>query len=126
MALIQIEVREVTVTAEKVGDHFAIHPAIMRNEDTGDFALSSDTWDVEHLPSNRHVFHVHQEDPVEYPGEPRAVDLDKVREFLAWLEDQADWSVSEPDLSALSDETRRAIAVFRSDPNYFNLTEGTR
>ncbi|MEE2058955.1 hypothetical protein [Rhodococcus artemisiae] len=121
MTLIQLNVRDVTVTAEKVGEHFAIHPAILHNEDTGDFTLSSDHWDIQHLPSNKSVMFVHQEDPVEYPGEPRAVDLDKVRTFLGWLEQQADWSCESPDLSVLPKETRMTIALFRADPNYHEL-----
>lgn len=123
MTLIRYDVRGVTITAEKVGDNFVVHPSILRDEDTGEFHLSADTWDLGHLPSSKQMLQLHQEDPVEYPGHPIALDLDIVRAFVKWFESRLDCSVEKPALGELSADDFTIFTSFRLDPAYWQAPE---
>lgn len=107
-----------TILAFTVGEHFAMHPNIMVGED-GELELDTAEWLLHHIPSGKPVMTLHQADPIEWPGEPRALDPRSIRRFVAWLESRLDCSGPEIDYSQLSDADRKEISLFRHEPNHF-------
>lgn len=119
MALVNIRIKEgVQVTATTVGKYFALHPAVMVEDETDELSLDTEAWYLQHLPSGTLTLHLRQGDPLESPGEPRALSQRKVEEFVAWLEKRVDCSASELDLSKLTEDDRRLLMSFNYDPNY--------
>lgn len=119
MALVDIRIKDgVKVTATTIGKYFALHPAVMVDTETGELSLDTEAWYLQHLPSGTLALHLHQTDPLEFPGEPRALGKVKVEEFVAWLEKRVDCSASELDLSRLTEDDRRLLTDFSHDPNY--------
>lgn len=121
--LINFPVNDIEVTATTIGNHWAVHPAILIDEDTKELSLDSETWCLEHRPSGKLAFQMFQSDPIEFPGEPRALDLSRVQAFVEWLESRIDCSTPDLDFSQLSEEDRRTVSEFRGDPNYFKAPE---
>jgi hypothetical protein len=115
--LTTVDIKGITVTAEQFR-HFAIHPAVQRNTDTGEFFLDAATWVIHHIPSHSDLMMIHQTDPVEYPGHPLAIDLDGVKDFLDWLDQFADWSSPEPKPS-FPDDAKLSYILFRGDPVFW-------
>lgn len=119
--LTTIDVKGVQVTGERVG-HFAIHPAILRDQDSGEFCLSGDTWVIHHLPSGSDLMMLHESDPVEWPGNPLAINLDVVRDFIGWLDQFADWSSPGPK-PKFTDDTAHAYRLFSASPVFWERPE---
>lgn len=119
MTLIQVPLGDTTITADKLGNHFAIHPGVMVDKDTKELTFNAGCWMVRHLPSDKQLFVLHQDDPIECPGEPRALDIDKARAFIEWFETRIDCSAEEPDFTSLSEDDRRILFTFQGDPNYW-------
>lgn len=120
--LTTVNVRGVTVTAEQVG-HFAVHPAIMHDTETGEFFLSADTWIIYHIPSGSDLMALHESDPIEWPGHPLAIDMDNVRDFLQWIEPFADWSMAKPELKFPSEDDKQAYRLFSCGPVFWRRPE---
>lgn len=120
--LTTVDIRGVQVTADQVG-HFAIHPAVLRDKDSGGFFLSADTWVIHHLPSGSDLMMLHESDPLEFPGNPLAIDLDKVREFIGWLDQFADWSQAEPKPEFANAADRQAYGLFSASPVFWERPE---
>lgn len=116
--LTTVDVKGVQVTADQVG-HFAVHPAIMRHNEAGEFFLCADTWVIHHLPSKRDLMMLHESDPIEFPGNPLAINLDVVREFLTWLDQFADWSKAEPQPEFPTDADKQAYRLFSTSPVFW-------
>ena len=115
MTIIQLDIpndegQTVTLSAVQMTEHLAVAPCIMVNCDTDTLTLNPAVWMVVHVPSGRLVTFVQEEDPVEFPGEPRAIDLEKVRAFAEWLEPQCDWDSED---RRLSRDAVRQIAISR-------------
>lgn len=127
MTLMQVPLGDTTITADKLGNHFAIHPGVMVDKDTKELTFNAGCWMVRHLPSDKQLFVLHQDDPIEYPGEPRALNIDKARAFIEWFETRIDCSVEEPDFTTLAFEDTRILHNFQGDPNYWTppKPEGT-
>jgi|GEM_PF-5860716 len=112
--LTTVDIRGVKVTADQVG-RFAIHPAVQVDQDSGEFFLCADTWVINHLPSGRDLMMLHEADPIEWPGNPLAIDMAKVRDFLNWLYQFADWSLPEPKPN-FPETAVQAYRLFASSP----------
>ncbi|MCV7174877.1 hypothetical protein [Mycolicibacterium sphagni] len=117
--LTTVDVKGVTVTAEQIG-HFVVHPAILHNIETGEFFLSADTWSIQHVPSGSLLMQIHEADPLECPGNPLAINLDIVRDFLAWIEPFTDWSQADLQPPTFpTDEDRMAWGLFAASPVFW-------
>lgn len=119
MTLIDFPVNDIHVTATTIGEHCALHPAIMVDQETGELSLDTVNWSLVHVPSGKQLSCLYQSDPVEWPGEPRALNPLKVAAFVGWLETRLDLSDPDVEFSALTDDDRRVISDFYGDPNYF-------
>ncbi|MGW5519065.1 hypothetical protein [Nocardia africana] len=112
-----------TILASTVGDHFAVYPSVSVGAD-GELRLDTEVWVLHHRPSGMVAFELFQSDPMEFPGEPRAIDMRSVRRFVQWLESRIDCSTPDVDFTTLSAEDRKHISWFRSEPNHYNPEVG--
>ncbi|SKM82241.1 Uncharacterised protein [Mycobacteroides abscessus subsp. massiliense] len=115
MTIIQLDIpneegQTVTVSAVQLTEHLAAAPCIMVNRDTDELSLNAAVWMVCNVPSGRLVTKVQEEDPHEWPGQPRAIDLEKVRAFAEWLEPQCDWDSED---RKLTKDAARQIGISR-------------
>lgn len=128
MSLIQIPCpldlpgEQITILASTIGEHFAISPGIDA-DDNDELHLDTATWLLLHRPSGKIAMELFQSDPVEWPGEPRALDPRSVRRFVEWLESRLDCSRPVIDFTQLSDEERKEISLFRIEPNHYTPGE---
>jgi hypothetical protein len=121
MTLVRLELvgekdDRLTVTADKLTDHFAMHPAIMVDTDTGEKFLNPAVWSLTHIASGKEVVKLYQEDPIECPGEPRAVDPDVAAEFAKWLEQQTNWDAEVPNVST---DVYRQLFLYQGGINHW-------
>lgn len=121
MTLISLRVNDIHVTAMTIGEHFALSPAILVDQETGELSFDTATWYLHHRPSETVATQLHQSDPYEFPGEPRAISPIKAAAFVKWLESRIDCSDPKFDLSGLTHEDQRVIGDFNNDPNYFTV-----
>lgn len=118
MSLIEIVTKGGTrVTATTISDHFAMHPAVMVDQDTGELHLDTSVWMLVHRHTQEPVAHIRQADRCEWPGEDAAINADKVAEFVTWLESVLDCSVPQPDWRALTAEQQRVVSLWRDNCN---------
>lgn len=109
--------RTITLTAQRLSEHFAITPGVVADTRTGELAYDGHSWDLQHLPTRQRLFRLGPTD--EDTGECLTLDLNAVKTFAEWLEQQADWSIADPATLLylpLSGEQRNTIAEYTSDP----------
>lgn len=118
MSLIEItNVEGTTVTATTISEHFAMHPAVMVEEESGELHLDTSTWMLVHRHSQQAVAQIRQEDRYEFPGEDAAINPEKVAKFVAWLESILDCSVAQPDWRSLTAEQQKLVSLWRDNCN---------
>lgn len=103
------------VCAEKVSEHFAITPIIVK--ESGENAFNGG-WTLTHIPTGLQLFGLWQ-----YAGDfeevERTANFGNVRTFARWLEEQLDcWSSDEPTASqaSMTAPLRNQLASFRDNP----------
>lgn len=120
MSLIEIISQDTRVIATTLSDHFAMHPAIMRDDKTGELHLDTAVWTLVHRRSGQAVATIHQEDRHTFPGEDLAIDEDKVIKFVTWLESIVDCTgPAAPDWTALTPEQMKVVSLWHDNCNDF-------
>jgi len=116
--LIELSIEGVDITAMALGENWAMHPAILTDEETGDQSLDTSIWWVIHRPSMQPFLNLLQTAPCEARGGTRVLNPARIRAFLEWLGSRMDCSVMNPDLGTLSDEDRAIFNSYWADLNH--------
>lgn len=110
----------VDVTAEQVTEHLCVHPAVEITE-SGKPRYATAAWAITHITTGRVIAPLYESGPDEWPGEPRAVDLDNARRFAQWFEPRMNWEATpfRPAAGYDTETVRQACRDFISSPNYW-------
>lgn len=81
--------RRVTLTAERLSEHFAITPAVVTDRRSHHLAYDGQVWDLQHLPTRQVLYHLR-------PDARSGCFHDAVQRLAQWLEHQTDWSIADP------------------------------